>query len=102
MIQEINKSLQDLNVKNQEEIRKLTDKFNVKANGDKRDFGTLAAVKPKVIEKLVNRGTKNSVRCLEILTGAPHTEKEINAKLTSETNRECPSIANLNYIPTTP
>jgi|TARA_R110002074_G_scaffold391691_4_gene576603 hypothetical protein len=102
MIQGINKQLQDENVENLKEIKKLTDKFNVKANGDKRDFGTLAAVKPKVIQRLINRGTKNAVRCLEILTGAPHTEKELNAKLQSETNRECQSIANPNYIPTTP
>ena len=102
MIQGINKQLQDENVENMKEIKKLTDKFNVKANGDKRDFGTLAAVKPKVIQRLINRGTKNAVRCLETLTGAPHTEKELNAKLQSETNRECQSIANPNYIPTTP
>ncbi len=102
MIQGINKQLQDENVENLKEIKKSTDKFNVKANGDKRDFGTLAAVKPKVIQRLINRGTKNAVRCLEILTGAPHTEKELNAKLQSETNRECQSIANPNYIPTTP
>ena len=41
MIQGINKQLQDENVENLKEIKKLTDKFNVKANGDKRDFGSL-------------------------------------------------------------
>lgn len=101
-IQHINRELQDVNTKNQEQLKQLTDKFSVNAKGEKRDFGAIAASKPKSIERLVNRGTQNVVRCLEILTGAPHTEKELNAKLTSETNRECPDIANPNFIPTVP
>jgi len=101
-IQHINKDLQDVNTKNREQIKELTDKFSVNAKGEKRDFGATASAKPGLIEKLINRGTSNVVRCLELLTGAPHTEKELNAKLKSETNGECPDIANPNYIPTLP
>jgi len=101
-IQHINKDLQDVNIKNRQQIQELTDKFSVNAKGEKRDFGAIASAKPKLIEKLVNRGTKNVVRCLELLTGAPHTEKELNAKIKSETNGECPDIANPNYIPVLP
>ena len=50
------------------------------------------------MERLINRGTKNALRCLEIATGAERTEKEINAKKESEINRECPTLANPNYI----
>lgn len=101
-IQSINEELNEVNAKNQEQLKQLTDKFSVNAKGEKRDFGAIAAQKPKSIERLVNRGVANVVRCLELVTGAEHTEKELNAKLTSETNRECPDIANPNYIPTTP
>lgn len=79
-----------------EEVKNLADKF------DKRDFGLLASQKPALIERLINRGTKNAIRCLELASGAPHTEQELAAKSSSEINRECPAIANPNYIPTTP
>ena len=101
-IQSINNELQDLAEKQKEEIKAVSDKFNVNARGETRDFGALAAQKPKVIERAVNRGTKNALRCLELASGAKHTEEELNARTTSEINRECPAIANPNYIPTTP
>lgn len=101
-IQATNKELQDQAAKHAEEVKALTDKFNVNAKGEARDFGALAASKPGLIERLINRGTVNAMRCLEIASGAELTEKELNAKLTSEINRECPSIANPNYTPTTP
>lgn len=74
----------------------LAEKFN------KRDFGALSYAKPEVAEKLVNRGTSNVNRCLEIASGAPLTEQELNAVKADEINRECPSIANPNYKPVTP
>jgi hypothetical protein len=101
-IQNINSELQDLAEKQKEEIKAVSDKFNVNAKGEARDFGALAAAKPKVIERAVNRGTKNALRCLELSSGAKHTEQELNARTTSEINRECPAIANPNFIPTTP
>jgi len=36
---------------------------------------------------------------LELATGAPLTEAEKNAKLPSEINKECPSLANPSYKP---
>jgi len=101
-IQAANQALADQQRQAQQEIQNLTDKFNVNARGESRDFGALAAEKPRLIERLINRGTDNALRCLELATGAEHTEKELNAKKTSETNRECPAIANPNYISTTP
>ena len=39
-----------------------------------------------------------ALRCVEISSGSPLTESEINATKKSEINRECPSIANPNYV----
>lgn len=69
----------------------LTSKFS------KRDFGALAAEKPSVIERLVNRGTVNAMRCLEIASGSSLTEKELAAKTPTEANRECPALINPAY-----
>jgi|TARA_B110000503_G_scaffold47345_1_gene77158 hypothetical protein len=101
-IQVINKTLTEQASKHAQEVKDLTDKFNVNAKGEARDFGAIAAAKPALIERLVNRGTDSAIRCLEIATGSPLTDKERNAKTSSEINRECPSIANPNYIPVTP
>lgn len=90
-IQETNKQLQALNSKLQEDANSLAKKF------DKRDFGVFAAEKPAVTEKLINRGTKNAMRCLEIASGSPLTEAEKNAKSPLEANRECPSLIDPNY-----
>ena len=81
------------------ETNTLQDKFRKSADGSSRDFGALSAAKPKVAERLVNRGTANVMRCLELASGAPRTEKELNAATVEETNRECPQLANPNFKP---
>lgn len=96
-IQETNAKLQNLTEEQKREVETLSKKFSQDARGNARDFGALAAERPEVVERLVNRGTKNAMRCLEIASGAPRTEAEINAKTSSEINKECPAIANPNY-----
>ena len=96
-IQETNERLQNLTEQQKQEVETLSKKFSQDAKGQPRDFGALAAEKPEVVERLVNRGTKNAMRCLEIASGAPRTEAELNAKTSSEINKECPAIANPNY-----
>ena len=64
-----------------------------------RDFGKVALEKTKVIEKIINSGSDNVLRCVEISMGAPLTDNEKNATKKSEINRECPTIANPNYVP---
>jgi hypothetical protein len=98
-IQEINKSLQDVAQKHRADVEALSKKFSQDARGNPRDFGQLAAEKPELVEKLINRGTRNAMRCLEIASGAPRTEQELSAKNASEINKECPAIANPNYRP---
>tara|TARA_B100002019_G_scaffold162384_1_gene140086 strand:- start:801 stop:1289 length:489 start_codon:yes stop_codon:yes gene_type:complete len=97
-IQQINSQINTELDRQKKEVQALNDKFNVNAKGESRNFGRIAARKPRVVEKLVNKGTVNAFRCLEIASGSPLTEKELNAKTESETNRECPSIANPNFI----
>ena len=81
-------------------IEDLRDKFHkVNASGEKRDIGNLAEQKPKLMQRAINRGTKNALRCMEIAMGSPLTEKEKNATKKSQVNPECPSIANPNYVP---
>jgi hypothetical protein len=101
-IQEINSGLAQEADRQRAEVRDLVDRFNVNARGESRDFGAIAAARPGVVERLVNRGTANAMRCLAIASGAPHTAAELAAKTSSEVNRECPSLANPNFIATTP
>ena len=82
------------------ELNNLNDKFNkINASGEKRDIGNLAQQKPRLIERAINTGTKNAMRCVEIAMGSPLTEKEETATKKSKINPECPSIANPNYVP---
>ena len=90
-IQETNKQLAEQNEKQKQDVATLSSKFS------KRDFGALAAEKPAVVEKLVNRGTVNAMRCLELPSGAPLNEKEKNAKTPTEAKRECPPLIDKNY-----
>jgi hypothetical protein len=92
-ILEANKKMNTLVNNLQKDINALDKRFNKGA----RDFGKLANEKPKLVEKLVNRGSERAGRCIEITGGSPLTEKEINATKKSEINTECPSIANPNY-----
>lgn len=98
-IQNINQDLKTENDRQQAEVKALSNRFSQNARGEVRDFGALAAERPDAIQRAVNRGTVNAMRCLELASGAPHTEAELAAKTTSEINRECPTIANPNYQP---
>ena len=93
-ILEANKKMNTLVNNLQKDIDALDKRFNKGA----RDFGKLAENKPKLVEKLIIRGSDRAGRCIEIAGGSPLTEKELLATKKSEINTECPSIANPNYI----
>jgi NAD-dependent SIR2 family protein deacetylase len=80
-------------------LKKDLDDLDKRFNKGKRDVGKLAIEKTKLIEKIINKGSVNAKRCIEIASGAPLTEKEKNATKKSEINPECPSIANPDYVP---
>ena len=82
------------------EFAALDKKFNkINGKGEVRDIGDLATKRPESVEKIINKGSTNAMRCSEIAMGSPLTEKEKNATKKSEINSECPSISNPNYVP---
>jgi hypothetical protein len=93
-------ALQEDYVLAQNEMQSLNEDFTIirrqnDALADKlseHDIGFLAANKPELIERLINKGTKNAFRCFEILSGAPLTEEERNAESATDFNNECPSL----------
>ena len=79
-------------------LKKDLDNLDKRFNKGKRDVGKLAIERTKVLEKIINKGSVNAKRCVEIASGAEITEDERNATKKSEINPECPSIANPNYV----
>ena len=94
----IMESNQKLNVMIQT-FKKDLDELDKRFNKNKRDIGKLAIEKTKAIERIVNKGGDNAARCLELASGAEHTEAELKATKRSEINPECPALANPNYVP---
>ena len=91
-ILETNKKLTTLSNNLQKELNDLDKRFTKQG----RDIGKTAIAKDKAIQRIINKASVMALRCVEISSGSPLTEKEINATKKSEINRECPSIANPN------
>ena len=73
----------------QKEKEKLEkDKNDLSKRLGKHDIGNLAENKPKLVEKIINGASKKALRCIEIASGSPLTEEELNGK----PNKECPSF----------
>ena len=94
-IMESNKKLNVLINTFKKDLQDLDKRFTKK----NRDIGKLALQRTKSIERIVNGGGKNAARCIELASGAEHTEAELKATLKSEINPECPALANPNYVP---
>ena len=94
-IMESNKKLNALVMTFKKDLDDLDKRFNKK----KRDFGKLAIDRTAAIERIMNKGSVNAKRCVELASGAERTETEIKATRKSEINPECPSLANPNYVP---
>jgi|TARA_B100001109_G_scaffold217061_1_gene186686 translation elongation factor EF-G len=80
-------------------LKKDLDDLDKRFNKGGRDFGKLAIEKTETIQRIINGASDKAIRCVEIAGGSPLTEQELNATKKSEINRECPSIANPNYVP---
>ena len=59
----------------------LARRFNVDRNGNERNLGRMAGERPAVVEVKINRGTKDALRCNEIITGSALTEDEKSGKV---------------------
>ena len=100
-IQELNQQLVNTVENQKKDMQSLADRFSTNADGSNRDLGEIAVQKPASIERAINKGTKNALRCIEIASGAPLTEQEKNATKADEINKECPALANPRYKPVT-
>ena len=65
----------------------------------RHDIGASMLAKPSLTEKVLNGGSANALRCIEIASGSPLTEKELSATKPSEINPECWRDANPNFNP---
>ena len=93
-------SMQKENAKLQEEWKAINDRNRSLENRlSRHDIGASGVAKPSLTEKVLNNATKNAQRCLEIFSGSPLTEKELNATKPSEINNECWRTANPNFNP---
>lgn len=57
---------------------------------EKHDIGVLAAAKPGLVVRIINNASANAARCIELLSGAPLTDKEKAATTGTGFNSECP------------
>ena len=76
-----------------EEVEELNDKLQADKDSlnkrlGKHDIGNLAENKPGLVEKIINKASDSAARCVEIASGSPLTEEELNGT----PNRECPSF----------
>ena len=94
-ILESNKKLNVLINTFKKDLQDLDKRFTKK----NRDIGKLAIERTKSVERVINSGSKNAARCIELASGAEHTEEELKATLKSQINPECPALANPNYVP---
>lgn len=84
--QAINKDLQATTENQRKDINGLRKRFQA------ANLPSLTKVNPSAVEEKINRGTVHAVRCFEIASGSPLTERERNAKTAAEFNPECPSL----------
>ena len=68
--------------------RLQADKDSLNKRLGKHDIGNLAENKPGLVEKIINKASDSAARCVEIASGSPLTEEELNGA----PNRECPSF----------
>ena len=90
-IQSINSELREQQTVLEKDRKNLTKKLG------RHELDILAASKPGLVVKIINRASKNELRCFELQTGSPHTEEELQASKRSQLNSECPTLANPNY-----
>lgn len=82
ILTETNRQLSETRLQNRQLVTRLSE----------HDLGVLAESKPGLVERTVNNATANALRCFELMTGAPLTDKERNATNGKEFNSECPWI----------
>ena len=80
-------------------FKKDLDDLDKRFTKKNRDVGKLAIERTKAVEKVINKGSAEATRCIELASGAERTEAELKATKKSEINTMCPSLANPNFVP---
>ena len=65
-----------------QQLDDLRSKFNESADGSERDFGRIAMAKPSLVENIINKGSADAIRCMELASGAELTQEEVDDKST--------------------
>ena len=73
-IEDINNIRNTLEIVEEEKKKLEKDKDDLNKRLGKHDIGNLAENKPGLVEKIINKASKNAQRCVEIASGSPLTE----------------------------
>ena len=87
------KKVQEVTSKLNQEVsdaKKSVVALDNKFEKNNRDIGKDAAAKPEVVQKIINRASKDAIRCGELVTGAPPRPKE--------TNSQCPELVKGEFV----
>jgi regulator of replication initiation timing len=90
--------LQASYVRVQEDFSRVQSEFQVirlqnnelKERLGRHELDALASAKPVLVERTINRASANAMRCFELMSGAPLTDRERSATTEREFNGECP------------
>jgi hypothetical protein len=83
-IQTITSDLNKKLAQAEKNVVSLSNKFDTTSSGQARDVGKDAVASPTAVEKVINRATKDAIRCGELVTGAQPKP--------DETNSQCPDL----------
>jgi len=97
-VQEANRVIAGVSTRAQADVNNLRKRFEKNVAGKDRDLGQLAVARPASIQRIVNNGSAEAARCMELASGAPRTAAENAAAKPSEINSLCPGLANPNYV----
>lgn len=89
--EKVRQQLRKVNREIQETVR---EERNLQERFDNNRLSDISKEKPALVEKLINSASEKANRCIELLTGAPLTEEELNAKDAKSFNSECPYLFN--------
>ena len=87
--QQLAQDLRESLAQREKDLEELNDRFQRSANGNPRDIGNLATARPQSVQRVINAASKTAIRCLELASGSPLTEKE---KEVDSRNTECQGL----------
>lgn len=73
----------------EKDTQELERKLTTTKSGNPRDLNKIANKKPTAFEKIINRASKDSLRCNEIVSGSPLTTDEKSGRVK---NSVCPRL----------